>query len=194
MTSVPPSQPATRRCSVTWRLYQDPQIAASMDLRQAFRSYADALLLAAPARPDRSAQACRAQRMLVADVSVGAHEQMVADPFIKAAIPGGSILAVVATSHLGLHLPDGVVQLDEDVPRPTYLDGRDFPTDLQTLHDPELIELADRFGQDHDSVVHSDAPDWESYHERMGYIFTLLRAYQCDVALFELPPGTPGGE
>ena len=37
----------------------------------------------------------------------------------------------------------------------------------------------------------SDAPDWESYDERMGFIFTLLRAHQCDPALFALPPGTP---
>ena len=43
------------------------------------------------------------------------------------------------------------------------------------------------------SAGRSDAPDWESYEERMGFIFTLLRAHQGDAALFDLPPDIPGG-
>ena len=77
--------------------------------------------------------------------------------------------------------------------RPAYLGGAQFPPALEDLRDPEAIELAVRFGQDLDGAAASDAPDWESYDERMGFIFTLLRAHQCDPALFELPPGTPGG-
>lgn len=53
--------------------------------------------------------------------------------------------------------------------------------------------LAARFGQDLASAADSDAPDWESYQERMGFIFTLLRAHQADPALWGLPPGTPVG-
>lgn len=62
-----------------------------------------------------------------------------------------------------------MLELSHDVPRPAYLGG----------------------GQDPHSAHGSGAPDWESYHERMGYIFTLLRAHQCDSSMFQLPPGTP---
>ena len=62
-----------------------------------------------------------------------------------------------------------------------------------TLEDADALELASRFDQDPNSARRSDAPDWESYEERMGFIFTLLRAHQGDAALFDLPPDIPGG-
>lgn len=130
--------------------------------------------------------------MLVANASVGAHEQRVADPFVRAAIPGRWISAIVATSHMGLRVPEGVLELQRDVPPPAYLRGAAFPPALVRLEDPDAVALALRFGQDLATAQESDAPDWESYDERMGFIFTLLRAYQCDPALFGLPPGTPG--
>jgi hypothetical protein len=61
------------------------------------------------------------------------------------------------------------------------------------LDDPDLHQLAGRFGQDLHSAVHSDAPNWESYDERMGYIFTFLRAYQQDAAMFEMPGDVTAG-
>ena len=165
-------------------------IAGNEDLVRAFTAYADAfeLLAARDAEPGR-----RAERMLVANASIGAHEQHVADPYVRAAIPGRWISAVVATSHLGLRVPDGMLELQRDVPRPAYLQGAQFPPELVHLDDPEACDLATRFHQDPDSAAESDALDWESYDERMGFIFTLLRVYQCDPALFELPPGTPSG-
>jgi hypothetical protein len=167
------------------------QLADSEDLRNAFRAYTDALLL----RADRSPRAVRrrAERMLFANVSVGAHEQIVADPYVRAAIPGRSIFAVAATAHMALRIPEGVLRLDRDVPPPAYLHGAQFPALLDRLDDPELVALAGRFGQDVDSARDSDAPDWEDYRERMGYIFTLLRSHQRDPTLFDLPPGTPTG-
>ncbi len=171
-------------------LLAEPQIAVSEDLVRAFGAYADAAALLAAGDPDPRR---RAERMLVANASVGAHEQHVADPFVRAAIPGRWISAVVATSHMGLRVPEGVLELAHDVPPPAYLGGAQFPPALEDLRDPEAIELAVRFGQDLHGAAASDAPDWESYDERMGFIFTLLRAHQCDPALFDLPPGTPGG-
>ncbi len=169
-------------------LCTDPQVAGSADLTRAFTGYVDSMRLRrlGPAAAHR-----RAARILVANVSIGAEEQRVADPFVRAAIPGRWITAVLATSHLGLRLPEGVLELSRDVPRPAYLHGAPFPPDLMVLDDPDAIALAARFGQDLDSADRSDAPDWESYDERMGYIFTLLRAHQCDPSLFDLPPGTP---
>jgi hypothetical protein len=170
------------------RLLADPRIAGSEDLGRAFGAYADAVELLAAGDPD---PARRAQRMLVANASVGAHEQVVADPYVRAAIPGRWISAVVATSHMGLTLPEGVLERSRDVPPPAYLGGAAFPPLLARLDDPDARALARRFGQDLQSAEASDAADWESYEERMGFIFTLLRAYQCDLARFVLPSGTP---
>lgn len=168
---------------------QHPDTVDDADLRIAFRAYTDALLLRGSAGPADGR--LRATRVLVANASIGAHEQIVADPFVKAAIPGRSFLAIAATAHLGLHLPAGYLRLDRDVPAPAYLDSRPFPDDLLRLEDDDAIALARRFGQDVDSARDSDAPNWEDYRERMGYIFTLLRAFQQDPTMFGLPPGTP---
>lgn len=169
-------------------LVAHPQLAASEDLTRAFRAYADALLLRWEGDGDGAAFAAR---MLVANASVGAHEQRVADPWVRAAIPGRWISALAATAHMGLRIPEGVLELSRDVPPPAYLGGAMFPPVLAELHDEEAIALAARFGQDLDDAARSDAPDWESYEERMGFIFTLLRAHQRDPSLFALPPGTP---
>ncbi len=175
-------------------LCADPQLVASEDLRRAFTAYVDAAVLQATIRagdPDPALARRRATRIFVANVSVGAHEQIVADPFVRAAVPGGSLLAIAATSHLGLRIPDGVLELDRDVPPPAYLGGAQFPPELDVLEDTDALALATRFGQDPGSAIHSDAPNWESYEERMGFIFTLLRSHQADPGLFDLPPGTP---
>lgn len=171
--------------SVLADLLAHPQLAASADLRRAFGAYTEAALLRAESGV--AAAKRRAERMLVANASVGAHEQIVADPHVRAAIPGHSIVAIAATAHLGIRIPDGFLELDEDVPPPGYLNGAPFPPALTELEDPDLHELAERFGQDLGSAIHSDAPNWESYDERMGYIFTFLRAYQQDAAMFDMP-------
>ncbi len=163
------------------------ELVGSPDLARAFRAYTDVLLLGDGTDAERGEH--RAQRMLVANVSVGAAEQIVADPFVRAAIPGRSLLAVIATAHLGIHLPDATLALDRDVPAPTYLGGLPFPRALMELNDPDLLMLADRFDQDPSSAAHSHAPDWEEYKERVGFIFTFIRAYQQDPALFALPVG-----
>lgn len=191
-----PSSPADRGRAeaILGDLCAHPQLAASEDLRRAFTAYVDAVVLNAEmARGGSEADLSRrrAARILVANVSIGAHEQEVADPFVRAAIPGRWIVAIAATSHMGIRIPEGSLKLDRDVPRPAYLGGAQFPPELVRLDDPEALALAARFGQHLDSAEDSDAPDWESYHERMGFIFTLLRAYQCDPALYNLPPGTP---
>lgn len=170
------------------RLALDPQLIGSEDLTRAFRAYVDARRLRL--QGDEGSPAF-ATRILVANASVGAHEQRVADPYVRAAIPGRWITAIAATMHMGIRIPEGVLELSRDVPPPEYLGGAVFPPGLETLEDPDALELAMRFGQDPVSAAASDAPDWESYDERMGFIFTLLRAYQCDPKLFALPPGTP---
>jgi hypothetical protein len=165
--------------------------ARSEDLQRAFAAYTDALALVPADGSDADVATRRAQRMLVANASVGAHEQVVVDPYVKAAIPGRSILAVIATARMAILVPEGLLKLDRDVPPPPYLGGALFPEALADLRDPDALAIAERFGQDLRSAEDSDAPDWEDYRERMGFIFTFLRAYQQHPALFALPPGTP---
>jgi hypothetical protein len=170
------------------QLLADPTISRSADLLTAFGAYADVADLLATDDPDPRSLAAR---MFVANVCVGAHEQLLADPFIRVAIPGRWFTAIVATSQMRLLLPDRELALDRDVPHPAYLDGEMFPEPLRELDDPDATALARRFRQQIDSASRSDAPDWEDFEERMGFIFTLFRAYQCDPTLYAMPPGVP---
>ena len=181
-----PGSPA--REALRAELLADPSISRSTDMVTAFTAYADAADLLADGDPDPRALAAR---MFVGNVSVGAHEQELADPFIRAAIPGRWFAAVVATSRMRLLLPEGELALDRDIPAPDYLDGEMFPELLRALDDPDALALARRFKQDLGSASRSDAPDWEDFAERMGFIFTLFRAYQCDPTLHAMPPGIP---
>ncbi len=165
-----------------------PSIDRTDDMRLAFNAYADAVELLAAGNPDPRRLA---ERIFVGNVAVAAHEQAMADPFIHAAIPGTWLTAVVATSQMRLLLPERELALDRDVPPPEYLAGAMFPEVLCDLTDPDAAALAKRFGQDVGSASLSDAPDWEDFTERMGFIFTLFRAYQCDLALHGMPPGIP---
>jgi hypothetical protein len=169
-------------------LLRDPWVARNEDLLRALGAYVDALELLRAGDHDPRA---RAARMVVANASIGTHEQRLVDPFVRAAIPGRWISAIVATSHMGLLIPEGPLALNHDVPPPAYLHGAEFQPELAHLDDADAVALAHRFRQELDSAKRSGAPDWESYDERMGFIFTLLRAYQCDPVLFDLPPGTP---
>ena len=190
----PAADDDARLATIRDELCAHPQLASSEDLTRAFTAYLDSIRLRrAVEAGDPAAAVRRAARVLVAHVSIGAHEQRVADPYVRAAIPGRWIAAIAATSHMGLRIPEGVLELSRDVPPPAYLGGAQFPSDLEALVDPEAVELARRFGQDLGSAARSDAPDWESYEERMGFIFTLLRSHQADPSLFDLPPGTPAG-
>ena len=90
-----------------------------------------------------------------------------------------------------LLLPDGELPLDRDVPAPAYLAGEMFPAPLRRFDDPDATALALRFGQHLDDASRSDAPDWEDFTERLGFSFTLFRAYQCDASLHAMPPGIP---
>ena len=161
-----------------------PQMRDNQNLLLAFVAYTDALLLRD--EPGDETATRRAQRMLVANAAIGAHEQLVTDPFVKQAIPGRAILPLFGTASMAIRMPQGVLELDKDVPPAQYLDGAAFPASLMTLVDADALALAVRFGQDPNSARYSNAPNWESYTERMGYIFTLLRVFQQDPQIFDM--------
>ena len=163
---------------------RDPRLNESSELADAFSCYA-ALTAGRPAQSDDRS---RAQMMLRANVQVAHHEQRFADPLIDAAIPGGWLLGTMASQAVIVRLPDGNLHVTRDVPRPTYLCGEQWPAELNALDDPALVTLARRYGQDTDTAVSSNAPDWQDLNERMGFIFCLFRAYQRDPALRGGPP------
>jgi hypothetical protein len=180
--SAVPSEARVR--TILGELCAHAQLCDNADLTLAFVAYADALLLRDV--PGEEAATRRAQRMLVGNAATGAHEQMVVDPYVRQAIPGRAILPLLGTAAMGLRMPQGMLELDKDVPAAVYLNGAVFPTALITLVDADALALAARFGQDPESTRYSNAPNWESYLERMGYIFTLLRVFQQDPHIFDM--------
>lgn len=154
----------------------DPALTESPELADAFACYAR-LASSSHGMTDRRE---RAQLMFRANVRVAHHEQRFADPLIDAAIPGQGILGALASPIITVGLPERTVRVTRDVPRPRYLGGAAWPDVLDRLDDPVLADLARLYRQDPNSAVHSNAPDWQDLNERMGYIFCLFRAYQCD--------------
>ena len=155
----------------------DPLLTQTPYLADAFQCYA---LLADVLVADPTD---RAQLMLRANLGIAHHEQAFADELIDAAIPGEGLVGRLATATIVLQLPDGDLRVSRDVPAPAYLDGRQWPDDLDPITDPHLLRLAHEYRQDLDSTRHSDAPDWQALDERMGYIFCLFRAFQQDPAI-----------
>ena len=158
-----------------------PLLGASDALADAFACYA---ALASDPPPTGPA---RAQLMLRANLGIAHHEQQFADAVIRDAVPGGSVVGRLASLAIVLRLPDGDLRVSRDVPPPGYLAGRPWPADLAVLTDDRLLALAAAYGQDLTTPVHSDAPDWQDFDERMGYIFCLFRAYQQDPAIRRPP-------
>jgi hypothetical protein len=130
----------------------------------------------------------RAQLVLRANVLVAAHEQRLADTFVDRAMPLGGLFGIITTRFVSLAIPDGDLDVCQDVPMPSYLAGRRWPAALDRLTDPRLLALARHYGQDLDDARHSNATSWETFDERMGYIFCFFRAYQQDPAL-RVPAG-----
>jgi len=163
-----------------------PSMAGKTDLQNAFRAYQDALQL--KGKTDPASVNKRDESMMKANTLVAAHEQMVADKYVKDAVPMSGIMARFATSQMKLEIPSASLALNQDVGKPRYLGGgQQFPGQLQTIEDKGVQDLAKRFGQDINSTKNSDASNWENYGDRMGYIFNFFRAYQQDPSLQQRP-------
>ena len=164
-------------------------LSESAELAEAFDCYTTAALAHTGHGRAAGAAGSRelAQLVLRANILIAHHEQEFADPLVDAAIPLGGIAGVLATRFVTVATPDGDLDVCRDVPRPGYLRGRQWPDDLDLITDRRLLEMLADYGQDARSTRYSDAPTWESWRERMGYISCFFRAYQQDPALFDLP-------
>jgi hypothetical protein len=160
------------------------------DLALALTAYQAALeaLLVTDAEPGPDVDRAVAELVLLGNVRVAAHEQRVADSLIDRAMPLGGLFGLVTTRFVHVVTPDGPLDVCRDVPRPSYLDGRRYPVALDQLTNEDLCELARRFHQSIGADVgSSDAATWESFEERMGYIFTFFRAFARDIRFFDVP-------
>ncbi len=166
---------------------KEPLLTESSSLAEAFDCYSKALLLAS--RGDSGTSHQRAQLILRANILIAHHEQEFADPLVDAAIPLGGVAGILGTRFVKITTPDGDLDVCRDVPRPGYLDGKQWPDALAELSDSRLKNLLQTYGQTLTTTRYSNATSWESLYERMGYITCFFRAYQQDPKLFRGPSG-----
>lgn len=169
----------------------DPVFTDAPALTEAFLGYHEAAGLRTedPGLTDPWRDKRHAELVLRANILVAAHEQLLADRFVDAAMPLGGPAGLVTTRFVSVVTPDGPVSVARDVPRPSYLGGQVYPPVLATLEDDALVTLVRRFGQDPGADVRaSDAPTWEDYDERMGYITCFFRCFQREPRYFDDPP------
>lgn len=190
--------------------YLDGKRDPELDMKNAFKAYYDAMKLndreqmspLSPAgRADLAEQ--RGKLMLYANTLVGLQEQEIVQPEIE---NGLSVLGITNPGGSGawgidLHIPEGK-------------DGRKFDTDIDqsntanrvnlgggtfTTVDGKTIDLdrairdrlngldGDAGNEDEANVANSGTDHWESYSQRMGYIYHLFANQQRNPAMFNDP-------
>ena len=160
------------------------------ELRLALLAYQAALeaSVVADASSDPGLEGVVAELVLLGNVRVASHEQQVANALIDRAMPLGGLFGLITTRFVHVVTPDGPLDVCRDVPRPSYLGGRMYPASLDPLTNVDLCELARRF---HHAIGADDrtsnAATWESFDERMGYIFAFFRAFAGDIRFFDVP-------
>jgi hypothetical protein len=189
----------------------DPQ----NDMKNAFKAYYDAMKLqdqekalsaTNPASADQRAELAeqRAQLMLYGNTLVGLQEQDIVQPEIE---NGLKVLGMTNPGGLGawgidFHLPDANTssprRLDTDVDLPntpyrvdaggsfTTVDGQTIQLD-QALKDRLNGLDGDLTNEDESNPANSGTDHWESYPQRMGYIYQLFADYQRDGQMFNDP-------
>lgn len=158
-------------------------------LRQALRAFVEAASL--PEGPER------AQRILLGNLLVGAHEQYRLQAQIVGALDvvgrlGSAIRGTWARAarqrleaRLRQHVTYAMVRVDlpglsvsvgRDVP--ALPDGSMFPADLRRVSHPELQAVLARFDRSPNTTSGSAAADWGDYGDRMNYVVDLFRSRQ----------------
>jgi hypothetical protein len=139
----------------------------------------------------------RAQRILLGNLLVGAHEQYRLQAQIVGTLdavcrlgpaPGGAwsrgawrrlearLRQHVTHAMVRLDLPGLRVSVGRDVP--ALPDGSMFPADLRRVSHPELQAVLARFDRSPDTTDGSAAADWGDYGDRMNYVVDLFRSRQ----------------
>lgn len=174
------------------------------ELPRAFAQYYAAIFERSPQR--------RAERLLLANLLVGLHEQIRLQEYIEGSLRApvrraerslfvGRLLspalreleddwARVATKCLmTLALPDRTLELGEDVP--PLPDGKMYPPALQDPRLPELQRVLRKLDRTPKTLRGSGARDWSSLADRMSYVADLFRSRQQDRRLLRATPFDP---
>jgi hypothetical protein len=139
----------------------------------------------------------RAQRILLGNLLIGAHEQYRLQaqivgtldvvcrlgPVPRGAWPRGAwrrlearLRRYVTHAMVRLDLPGLHVSVGRDVP--ALPDGSMFPADLRRVSHPELQGVLARFDRTPDTTHGSAAANWGDYGDRMNYVVDLFRSRQ----------------
>jgi hypothetical protein len=167
-------------------------------LATALRAAVEAASL--PPGPDR------AQRILLANAAIGAHEQYRLQADVRGAMDAAweampsprtawqrelqHRLAAWLRQRLTrwmmqLRLPETSLAVGRDVP--ALPDGTRFPPELQRVLRPDLAAMLERFARTAEGAEGSAATDWADYDQRMGVIITMFRSRQQSPSLWLAP-------
>ncbi|HOY18805.1 MAG TPA: hypothetical protein PLC89_15995 [Haliscomenobacter sp.] len=86
-----------------------------------------------------------------------------------------------------IEVPDGHLDLSEDIPLIAYHPKRMFPLDLETIHNADLQKVLIALDRSPDSTKGTAARDWGNLGERMNFIADFFRSDQQDRKLFLSP-------
>ncbi|MCA9708034.1 MAG: hypothetical protein KDK70_19430 [Myxococcales bacterium] len=198
LLDAPPSQRAAQLAEAVAALRPGPVEHGGQDgLRRALVAMVEATEL--PAGP------ARAERMLLANLRIGAHEQYRLQEAVAGALdatwtPGRAcrrwrrvarrrlaplLRRRLTRSLLHMGLPGLTLEVGRDVPALPH--GAMFPADLERVRCPELRAVIERFDRAPATTEGSAARDWADYGDRMNYIVDLFRSRQQSISLWSAP-------
>ena len=86
-----------------------------------------------------------------------------------------------------IEVPDGHLDLSEDIPLIAYEPGKMFPDELAEIRNPALLKVLAELDHSSNSSKGSAAKDWGDLGERMNFIADFFRSAQQDAHLFWPP-------
>ena len=86
-----------------------------------------------------------------------------------------------------IEVPDGHLDLSEDIPLIAYEPGKMFPEELAEIRNPALLKVLAELDHSSNSSKGSAAKDWGDLGERMNFIADFFRSAQQDAHLFWPP-------
>lgn len=140
----------------------------------------------------------RVQMMLLGNILVGYQEQYHLQSYIANAFPGNISINITSSKHfffdtnpivtklvLTFVTANEVLWMGSDVPP---FEGNDFPSPLQQLTIPELVQVYSSYVEDINSLQNTGAENWSSLQQRMRFIAPLFRSRHMDSYLWTCPP------
>ncbi|MDX2067570.1 MAG: hypothetical protein SFV55_04040 [Haliscomenobacter sp.] len=114
-------------------------------------------------------------------------------PFLKSYL--GPVVQHMATEWrkistkmlMRIEVPDGHLDLSEDIPLIAYEPAKMFPEELLVIRNPELLKVLEDLDCSPDSSAGSAAKDWGNLGERMNFIADFFRSAQQDEHMFWPP-------